>query len=298
MASILDSVALLCFLMRTAVAFLAGLAAASAFAPTLPSHARATTKISPMCSASRTEILRPFDEGRALKVISGLKNFETKSVEAVVKAANAGGATHVDIACNEDLVRLVSTHFNGPICVSSVEPEEFLSAVRAGASMVEIGNYDAFYAEGRKFSAEEVMAMAIRTRELVGDSMPLSVTVPHYLPLDEQVSLAMALEAAGADVIQTEGGMPMKPSAGGIQGLIEKAAPTLAATAAISRSVAIPTMAASGISAVTAPLALAAGAKGVGVGSAVNKLNSDIAMIAAVRQIHEAMAKESVRVRV
>jgi hypothetical protein len=31
--------------------------------------------------------------------------------------------------------------------------------------------------------------------------------------------------------VQTEGGMPMKPSAGGLQGLIEKAAPTLAATA-------------------------------------------------------------------
>jgi hypothetical protein len=38
-------------------------------------------------------------------------------------------------------------------------------------------------------------------------------------------------------------------------------------------------------SSVTAPLALAAGASGVGVGSAVNKLNSDIAMIAAVRQV-------------
>jgi len=41
--------------------------------------------------------------------------------------------------------------------------------------------------------------------------------------------------------------MPMKPSAGGMQGLIEKAAPTLAATAAISQAVGIPTMAASGI---------------------------------------------------
>ena len=89
----------------------------------------------------------------------------------------------------------------------------------------------------------------------------------------------------------------MKPSAGGVQGLIEKAAPTLAATAAISKAVNIPTMAASGISSVTAPLALAAGASGVGVGSAVNKLNSDIAMLAAVRQIQEAMSKEQVRAR-
>lgn len=55
---------------------------------------------------------------------------------------------------------------------------------------------------------------------------------------------------------------------GGIQGAIERAAPTLAAAYAISRAVNIPVMAASGLSAVTAPMALAAGARGVGVGSA------------------------------
>ena len=54
-------------------------------------------------------------------------------------------------------------------------------------------------------------------------------------------------------------------------------------------------MAASGISHVTAPLALAAGAAGVGVGSAVNKLNSPLAMHAAVRQVRESMASEVLR---
>jgi len=204
------------------------------------------------------------------------------------------GATLVDIACDVELVKLCKSIGSVPVCVSAVEPEKFLAAVAAGADMVELGNYDSFYLEGRIFSAEEVLALTVRTRELLGPQMPLSVTVPHTLPLDEQVSLAMALEAAGAHVIQTEGGMPMKPSVGGIQGLIEKAAPTLAATAAISQAVNIPTMAASGISSVTAPLAIAAGASGVGVGSAVNKLNSDIAMLAAVRQIHEAMSKDRV----
>ena len=193
----------------------------------------------------------------------------------------------VDIACDPELVKLAKSIGDVPVCVSSVEPEEFRSAVAAGADMVELGNYDSFYLEGRTFSAEEVLGMTVRTREIFGEGMPLSVTVPHTLPLDEQVSLAMELEDAGAHVIQTEGGMPMKPSAGGVQGLIEKAAPTLAATAAISQAVNIPTMAASGISSVTAPLALAAGASGVGVGSAVNKLNSDIAMLAAVRQVSD-----------
>ena len=54
---------------------------------------------------------------------------------------------------------------------------------------------------------------------------------------------------------------------------------------AIAKAVRIPTMAASGISYLTAPLALAAGAAGVGVGSAINKLNSDIAMVGASRAL-------------
>lgn len=30
--------------------------------------------------------------------------------------------------------------------------------------MVELGNYDSFYIEGRTFSAEEVLALTVRTR--------------------------------------------------------------------------------------------------------------------------------------
>jgi Protein of unknown function (DUF561) len=48
-------------------------------------------------------------------------------------------------------------------------------------------------------------------------------------------------------------------------------------------------MCASGLSSVTAPLAIAAGASGIGVGSAVNQLNSEIAMIAVVRSLVEAL---------
>ena len=33
-----------------------------------------------------------------------------------------------------------------------------------GADMVELGNYDSFYLEGRIFSAEEVLALTVRTR--------------------------------------------------------------------------------------------------------------------------------------
>ena len=121
----------------------------------------------------------------------------------------------------------------------------------------------------------------------------LSVTVPHILELDQQVKLAEDLVKAGADIIQTEGGTSSTPTHAGTLGLIEKAAPTLAADYEIARVVPVPVLCASGISSVTAPLALAAGASGVGVGSAINQLNSEVAMIAAVRALVEAMANVS-----
>ena len=63
--------------------------------------------------------------------------------------------------------------------------------------------------------------------------MVLSVTVPHVLPMDQQEQLAIDLVAAGADLIQTEGGTSAKPFSAGHLGLIEKAAPTLAAAHSI-----------------------------------------------------------------
>jgi pyruvate/oxaloacetate carboxyltransferase len=232
---------------------------------------------------------RAFAIRRALKVISGLNNFDAQNVAAVVKAAELGGATFVDIAADVELVRLAKNITNLPVCVSAVEPEKFVQAVAAGADLIEIGNFDSFYAQGRKFEAEEVLALTKETRAML-PGITLSVTVPHILTLDKQVQLAEELVQAGADIIQTEGGMSSKPAHGGTLGLIEKAAPTLAAAYEISRVVSVPVLCASGISSVTAPLATAAGAAGVGVGSAINQLNSKVAMIAAVRSLVEALA--------
>ena len=58
--------------MRTALAFLASVAAACAFAPTLPSHGRVSLKrTSPVCSAQGSAVLQPFADRRALKVGCG-----------------------------------------------------------------------------------------------------------------------------------------------------------------------------------------------------------------------------------
>ena len=58
-----------------------------------------------------------------------------------------------------------------------------------------------------------------------------------------------------------------------------------------------PVLCASGLSAVTLPMAIAAGATGVGVGSAVNRLDNELAMIAVVRGLRDAL-NSAVSVRV
>ncbi|GAP98840.1 DUF561 domain-containing protein [Leptolyngbya sp. NIES-2104] len=234
-------------------------------------------------------------QGRALKIISGLNNFDANNVAMVIKAADRGGATFIDIAADADLIRMAKQLTSLPICVSAVEPEKFVMAMEAGADLIEIGNFDSFYAQGRRFESEEVLALTHATRALL-PTVTLSVTVPHILPLDQQVQLAEDLVKAGANLIQTEGGTSSAPVHSGTLGLIEKAAPTLAAAYEISRAIDIPVLCASGLSSVTAPLAIAAGASGVGVGSAIHKLDSEIAMIAVVRSLVESLDRASVNV--
>lgn len=230
---------------------------------------------------------------RLLKVIAGLTNFDAADVARISRAAGRGGADVIDIACDPELVRIAAAAGSLPICVSAVDPELFPAAVEAGAALVEIGNYDAFYPQGRIFAAAEVLELTRRTRALLAEVV-LSVTVPHVLPLDQQEQLAVDLVAAGADLIQTEGGTSARPVSPGNLGLIEKAAPTLAAAHGISRALAAagldtPVLCASGLSAVTVPLAIAAGAAGVGVGSAVNRLSDELAMVAVVCGLREAL---------
>jgi hypothetical protein len=232
---------------------------------------------------------KAFEQSRVLKVISGLNNFDANRVAAIVKAANRGGATFVDIAADADLVKLVKGLTNLPVCVSAVEPNLFVKATEAGADLIEIGNFDSFYAQGRRFEAEEVLSLTQETRSLL-PNVTLSVTVPHILTLDQQVQLAEELVQAGADIIQTEGGTSSTPRSAGTLGLVEKASPTLAAAYEISRAVSVPVLCASGLSNVTVPMAIAAGAAGVGVGSAINQLDNEVAMVAAVRSLVEALA--------
>ena len=237
-----------------------------------------------------------------LKVISGLNNFDVQSVKTIVEAASLGGADLVDIACKPELVHLARQSSSLVICVSSVVPQFFIDSVKAGASLIEIGNYDTFYEKGINFSDKKVLNITKETRDLLPET-PLSVTIPHTMPIDKQVDLAIKLIGEHVDIIQTEGGTSSIPCSSGIQGLFEKSVPTLAATYAINKefeknSINIPIMSASGLTEVTCPLALSCGASAVGVGSVVNKLDDSLSMIAVVRGLKESLRNSIIKEKI
>tara|TARA_Y100001968_G_scaffold324685_1_gene364495 strand:- start:2187 stop:3002 length:816 start_codon:yes stop_codon:yes gene_type:complete len=230
-----------------------------------------------------------------LKVISGLNNFDLDSIAMISKAASIGGADMIDMACKPELIESIKKVTSLPICVSAVEPILFVDAVSAGATLIEIGNFDSFYKQGIIFSGEQVLNLTKQTKDLL-PNIPLSVTVPHVLTLDQQVDLAIKLVKSGADIIQTEGGTSSKPSSAGIHGLFEKSVPTIAATYAIKREfeknlIECPIMSASGLTQETSPLAITCGASAVGVGSVVNKLDDLVPMIAVIRGLKESLRK-------
>ena len=239
------------------------------------------------------ELRKTIEHKCLLKVISGLNNFNLSSIEKVAWSAGKGGADLLDVACAPDIVRLANRVSGLPICVSTIDPYDFKGALDAGATLLEIGNFDSFYAKGRFFDAKEVLDLALTTKQLY-PNVPLSVTVPHTLPLNEQAQLALDLVDAGVDFIQTEGGTSAQPINAGSLGLIEKAAPTLAATYEIKKALmniraSTPIICASGLSSVSLPLAIAAGASGVGVGSAVSLAEDELAMLAVVRRLRTAI---------
>jgi len=81
-----------------------------------------------------------FDRRNALKIISGIQNFDRSSVKMVVQAADRGGATFVDIAADAELIAIAKSNCSLPICVSAVEAHKLAEAVANGADLAEIGN--------------------------------------------------------------------------------------------------------------------------------------------------------------
>ncbi len=231
---------------------------------------------------------RALSEKRAVKIIAGIDNFDAERVAKVVLAADKAGASAVDICANPDIITMVKDLTDLPIFVSSTKPEELAHAAILGADAIELGNFDALYKKGISFSASQVLNLAKRTIELLdGEDIFFCVTIPGELEIGEQISLARELEEMGIDLIQTEGHFSNEAPSNGVRGLLERAELTLSNTIELTRNIDIPVMTATGINPTTASLAFASGASAIGCGSCVNKLDSEISMIAVAKNLVE-----------
>lgn len=228
----------------------------------------------------------------AVKIISGIDNFDIERARKVVQAATMAQASAVDVAFDEDIIKMALNTTHLPVFVSSIVPEELAQAVDLGASAIEIGNFDALWKKGKTFNAAEVLEIARKTVKLIDTKdIFISATVPGHLKIEEQVDLAIALENMGVNLIQTEGACVSNVQNQNTQGLLEMANVTIANTIEIARNVSIPVMSASGLCPTTVPLAFASGASAVGVGSCINKLQSVIEMVATAKQIVQSAQK-------
>nr|WDZ67937.1 hypothetical protein [Gracilaria vermiculophylla] len=141
---------------------------------------------------------------KTVKIIVGLNNFSIYSVIKITKAAELGKASFIDIAANTEILSIVKSITNIPVCVSSIDPLDLFSCATKEADMVEIGNFDVFYHKKIFLSAKQILNLAQETKNLI-HNIPISVTIPHTFLLSEQINLAFLLEKIGMSTIQSEG---------------------------------------------------------------------------------------------
>lgn len=237
-----------------------------------------------------TSFRKDLEAKKAVKIIAGIDNFDMDRVRNVVIAADKAGASAVDICAKEEIIKMAKETTSLPVFVSSIVPQDLAMAVKAGADAIEVGNFDALYKKGLRMSASEILDIIKETLALLGNtSVFVCVTIPGHIAVADQIALAKELEALNIDLIQTEGAATVDVQSQGARGLLETAQVSIANTIELARNTEIPVMTASGLTATTVPMAIAAGASAVGVGSAVNKQRSEIEMIAAATAIVEAV---------
>lgn len=239
-----------------------------------------------------TSFRKDLEAKKAVKIIAGIDNFDMDRVKSVAIAADRAGASAVDVCANEEIIKMAKETTSLPVFVSSIVPEDLAMAVNAGADAIEIGNFDALYKKGMRMSAMEILDIVKETLSLIKKSnVFVCVTIPGHIDVASQIALAKELEAMNIDLIQTEGAATVEAQSQGARGLLETAQVSIANTIELARNVEIPVMTASGLTSTTVPMAFAAGASAVGVGSCVNKLNSEIEMIAAATAIVETVSR-------
>ncbi|MBR1907456.1 DUF561 domain-containing protein [bacterium] len=239
---------------------------------------------------------RALSERRALKIIAGMNNMDLDRVRMVVSSAMEAGADAVDVSANRQVLTMVremmeNSNSTMALFASSVNPSELAEAVNVHhVDAIELGNFDALYREGRSFSSMEVLSMVRETLSMIEEhraEVMFCVTIPGSLSVNDQISLVRELEMMNIDMIQTEGYVSEEMTLENTRTLLNRAELTLSNTIELSRNTELPIMTASNINTVTASMAFAAGASAIGCGSCVNRLESQIQMMAVIKNLRE-----------
>lgn len=237
--------------------------------------------------ARQKELIGLLNKKSLVKIISGIDNFNPDQVGRIVRAASIAKAGAVDVVAEKEIVWLARQLTELPVFASSVDPQKLADAIKHGADAVEIGNFDALYKRGFYITADEVVKLSRDTLKLIPSGTPLSVTIPGHLSLVAQIQLAQQLESIGVTMLQTEGvcrvvSMDRKV---GAMDADEKAKLTIENTKTLCRAVSIPIMTASGINSDNVIDAFMSGASAVGIGSAVNLLETETGMTEVLNSI-------------
>ena len=141
---------------------------------------------------SRIELFKQhLNQKCAVKVISGINNFDIEKAKMIVKAATIAKASAIDVSADEKIIKMALKTTNLPIFVSSIDPSELANAAKLGDVAVEIGNYDALYKLGKIMDAGQILEITKKTKELINDkSVFMSVTIPGHITIEEQIKLA------------------------------------------------------------------------------------------------------------
>ncbi|MBR1680639.1 DUF561 domain-containing protein [bacterium] len=239
------------------------------------------------------------NEKRALKVMSGINNWDLEIVEMIVSSAIESKATAIDVAAKEEVLelsqRLISeSNSDIMLMASSIIPMELANAVNLhNVDAIELGNFESLYKEGLSMTSSQIISLVEETLSLIQENRSeilFSVTIPGMLPISEQISLARKLEEMNIDLIQTEGYVSqemMNLELEGSRMWLNRAELTISNTLELSRNIELPIMTSSNINTITAQFAFAAGASVIGCGSCINRLESKISMLAVISNLME-----------
>lgn len=123
------------------------------------------------------------NEKRALKVISGINNFDLERVEMIVSSAIESRATAVDVAARQEVLelstRLISEANSDIILMaSSILPIELANAVNIHhVDAIELGNFDALYREGLSMTSSQILDLVRETLSLIEERRDLALDI-------------------------------------------------------------------------------------------------------------------------